>query len=261
MGPIGPRRRDWSTGPGVAPNWRDRRRSSSTAGKIVAVKLLLLHPLPLDGSVFSDDLRSLGDDCVAPTLYDEGDDILGWARAALDAVGDGPVVVVGNSIGGSCAIEVARLAPSKVKALVLCGTKAGHRPEPDVRDEALHVLDNLGLRAAWERYWLPLFGPDASADVVEHAWLVAARHGAESISCGVRAFHGRPDREDFLRTWLGPVVLVSGEHDIKPQRSQRLADRLPHGVFCLVPGVGHYLPLEAPEALQAITSDVMASLV
>lgn len=40
------------------------------------MKLLLLHPLPLDGSVFSDDLRSLGDECIAPTLYAEGDDIV-----------------------------------------------------------------------------------------------------------------------------------------------------------------------------------------
>ncbi len=97
------------------------------------MKLLLLHPLPLDGLIFSNDVRSLVDDCVAPTLYREGADLAAWALAALDAVGDGPVVVVGNSIGGSCAIEVAMLAPTKVKALVLCGTKAGHRPEPDLR--------------------------------------------------------------------------------------------------------------------------------
>ena len=95
------------------------------------MKLLLLHPLPLDGSIFSDDLRALVDECVAPTLYDAGDEITDWAQAALDSIGDGPVVVVGNSIGGSCAIEVARLAPTKVKALVLCGSKPGHRPEPE----------------------------------------------------------------------------------------------------------------------------------
>ena len=87
------------------------------------MKLLLLHPLPFDGSIFSEDLRALGDQCAAPTLYDAGDNITQWAEAALDAVGDGPVVVVGNSIGGSCAIEVARIAPTKVKALVLCGSK------------------------------------------------------------------------------------------------------------------------------------------
>ena len=224
------------------------------------VKLLLLHPLPLDGSIFSTDLRSLCDECIAPTLYGEGDDLVKWARAALDAVGDGPVAVVGNSIGGSCGIEVAKLAPTKVKALVLCGTKASHRPQPDLRDDFLQVLNRHGLPAVWERYWRPLFGPYASAEVVERGWLSAVGVGAESIESGVRAFHGRADREDFLTTWGGSVSIVSGEHDISPERSRRLADRLSQGAFHLVPGVGHYLPLEAPDALFAITAEVLASL-
>lgn len=222
------------------------------------MNLLLLHPLPLDGSIFSDDLMSLGDTCIAPTLYAQGDDLVTWARAALDVVGDGPVVIVGNSIGGSCAIEVARLAPKKVRALVLCGAKAGHRPEPALRDAALQLLDTQGLAAAWERYWLPLFGPSAPTDVVDRAWRAAERQGAASIAAGVRAFHGRPDRDAFIRTWPGRVVLVSGEHDIHPHRSRLLADQLPNGEFWLVENSGHYLPLEAPSVLMAITAGVIA---
>ena len=221
------------------------------------MKLLLLHPLPLDGSIFSNDLRALVDDCVAPTLYGEGADLTAWALAALDAVGDGPVVVVGNSIGGSCAIEVAMLAGTKVKGLVLCGAKAGHRPEPDLRDEALDVLECQGIDIAWGRYWRPLFGPDASAAVVEQGWRTAQRIGAPVIAAGVRGFHGRADRENFLLRWDGRVALVSGEHD-RPERSRRLADLLPRGSFHQIGGVGHYLPLEAPQELTAITADVLA---
>lgn len=223
------------------------------------MKLLLLHPLPLDGSIFSDELRALSDECFAPTLYEAGDDIVAWARAALDSVGDGPVVVVGNSIGGSCAIEVARLAPAKIKALVLCGSKPGHGPEPALRDEALQVIAGDGLRAAWERYWLPRFGPTAPTDVIERAWLVASKQGAKAIASGVRAFHGRPDRDAFLSSWPGPVLIVSGEHDIRPERSRRLADRLPSAEFRLVGDVGHYVPLEAPHALTAITAEALAT--
>ena len=184
------------------------------------MKLLLLHPLPLDGSVFSDAIRTLGDVCAAPTLYDAGDHIGGrlWADAALDTVGDGPIVVVGNSIGGSCAIEIARLAPTKVAALVLSGTKPGHRPEPDLRDEALRVLASEGFAAAWDRYWLPLFGPDAATHIVEQAWHCASALGEDSIAAGVRAFHSRPDREGFLESWPGPVAVVCGQHDASRRR-------------------------------------------
>ncbi|HSK21622.1 MAG TPA: alpha/beta hydrolase [Egicoccus sp.] len=221
------------------------------------MKLLLLHPLPLDGSIFSDDLRGLNDVCAAPTLYEAGDDITAWARAALDAVGADPVVIVGNSIGGSCAIEVARLAPTKVKALVLCGVKPGHRPEPASRDDALHVLSHDGLRAAWLRYWRPLFGPTASPDVVERGWLAALQQGPEAIAAGVRAFHGRPDREAFLGAWTGPVWLVNGEHDIATKGVHALAKRRPGASSRTLPGVGHYVPLEAPEALATITAEAL----
>lgn len=222
------------------------------------MKLLLLHPLPLDGSTFSDSIRDLGDACVAPTLYGTGDHISAWAEAALDSVGDGPIVVVGNSIGGSCAIEVARLAPTKVKALVLCGTKPGLRPEPDLRDEALQLVANEGLAAAWERYWLPLFGPTASSHVIERGWLSASAREEGSIAAGVRAFHGRPDRDAFLAAWRGPVSVVCGEHDIMPLRSRRLASRLPNATFHCIEGIGHFAPLEAPDALTTITAQAIA---
>lgn len=223
------------------------------------MKLLLLHPLPFDGSIFSDDLRALVDDCVAPTLYGAGDDITGWAEAALDAIGDGRVVVVGNSIGGSCAVEVARLAPRKVEALVLCGSKPGHRPQLALRDEALGVLAGAGLAAAWERYWLPLFGPDASPEIIERGWRCASGLGERLIAAGVRSFHGRPDRAAFLDAWAGPVWVVGGEHEITAERDRRLAERLPNSSFHLVGRAGHYVPLEAPDALTAIVAEVMTT--
>lgn len=221
------------------------------------MKLLLLHPLPLDGSIFSDDLRALADDCAAPTLYRCGANIGAWAQAALDSIGDGPAVVVGNSIGGSCAVEVARLAPTKVKALVLVGAKPGHRLDPAQRDEALLVIETGGIRAAWERYWRPLFGPTATAETIERGWQVASSQGAEAIADGVRAFHGRPDRARFLGSWPGPILLVSGEHDINYERTRLLAESIPNAAFRPVGGAGHYVPLEAPHALTAITAEAL----
>ena len=124
------------------------------------MKLVLLHPLPLDGSIWPASVTSLGDECLAPDLYAFGDDIRDWARAELDLAGAGPLTLVGNSVGGSCAIEIAVLAPEKVQGIILCGAKAGHRPEPAFRDEALRALEEGGVEAAWDRYWRPLFGPE-----------------------------------------------------------------------------------------------------
>ena len=46
--------------------------------------------------------------------------------------------------------------------------------------------------------------------------------------------------------------MVSGEYDIEPDRSRRPGELLPSASSRRVEGVGHYLPLEAPDALTSI---------
>jgi pimeloyl-ACP methyl ester carboxylesterase len=223
------------------------------------VTLVLLHPLPLDASIWSEGVTGLVDECIAPNLYLLGEDIRDWARAVLDLAGDGPMTIVGNSVGGSCAIEMALLAPKKITALVLSGTKAGHDPDPGLRDEALRTLDAVGIEVAWERYWRPLFGPGTEDAVVRSARDVALAQGTAALANGVRVFHGRPDREAFLDQWQGPVWVVSGAHDIRPDRARASAARLRRGHFREVPRAGHYVPLEAPDEFIRIIGEAMRS--
>jgi pimeloyl-ACP methyl ester carboxylesterase len=216
------------------------------------VTLVLLHPLPLDGSIWAHQTRALAERTIAPTLYDLGTSIEEWAAGVVDLCGSGPLVLVGNSVGGSCAIEVARLVPDRVRSMVLIGAKAGHRPEPGFRDEALQVLEQHGMAEAWPRYWAPLFAPDADAAVVERARSLAHTQRLDAIVNGVRVFHGRPDRAAFLRSLDVPIVVVCGEHDIAPRNGSALAAGLRHGELRRVDGSGHYVPVERPDALTEI---------
>lgn len=102
------------------------------------VGLLLLHPLPLDGSMWADYMDLIPGSTVAPTLYDLGDSIEEWAAESLLLTTADKLIVVGCSVGGSCAIEVAATAPERVAALVLVGTKAGHRPDPTLHAAAVN---------------------------------------------------------------------------------------------------------------------------
>ena len=124
--------------------------------------LVLLHPLPLDETIWPAEIARLDARVISPTLYELGDSLEAWASAVLDLVGPEPMVIVGNSIGGSCAIEVARLAPERVRVIVLAGAKPGHRRDPELRDQALRVLATEGVAGAWTRYWAPLFAPNAT---------------------------------------------------------------------------------------------------
>jgi len=222
---------------------------------------VLLHPLPLDETVWPSAMDSFGRDAVAPRLYDLGDSIEAWASAVVDMVDTEPMVLVGNSVGGSCAIEIALQVPDRVELMVLIGTKAGHRPEPAFRDEAIEVLTTEGMGAAWPRYWAPLFGALTDGSVIERAREIAERQSIDDVVRGVRVFHSRPDRADQIRMLEVPIVVVSGEYDRAPANGRAFAAGLRRGVFRSVPGAGHYVPLERPLELREIIRDSISALV
>ncbi|MBD9490459.1 alpha/beta fold hydrolase [Ensifer sp. ENS11] len=101
------------------------------------LELLLLHGLPLDGTMWAKQMELLPGATYAPTLYSFGDRIESWAEKALALTTAQRLVVVGCSVGGSCALEVAALAPDRVPALVLIGTKAWRRLDPVYHASAL----------------------------------------------------------------------------------------------------------------------------
>jgi len=196
---------------------------------------------------------------VAPTLYGLGATVEQWARGVLDLVGDGPLVLVGNSIGGSCALEMAYLAPERVAAIVLVGAKAGHRPQPDFRDEVVTLLRSGGIAAAWAKYWAPLFGTAAPVDVIERARQLALAQDVEAVVRGTLAFHSRPDRSEFVRQWRKPLVVVSGDQD-RRDTAVALAASAPLGELHLVADAGHYVPLEQPGAMRHLLEHVTNSV-
>lgn len=226
------------------------------------MRLVLLHALPFDATMWRGEFDLDVESTVAPTLYGLGDTLAAWAAAVLDLAGDGPLLVVGNSVGGSCAIELARLAPDRVAAIVLVGAKAAVRPEPAVRDEAIRRLSERGMAAAWPKYWKPLFGPHTHPDVVAFARRIAFAQPVDDVIRGVRVFHDRADRADVARTWPKPLVVVSGDHDRSPSpaTAAALAASAPRGRLHVVEDCGHYVSLERTLELEKILQRVVRDL-
>jgi pimeloyl-ACP methyl ester carboxylesterase len=223
------------------------------------VQTVLLHALPLDGSMWTDVEPTLRGPVFAPTLYGLGETIEEWASAIVAMTGNGPLAVVGNSIGGSCAVEIARLAPDRVKLIVLIGAKPGHRPEPAFRDEALAALARGGMAECWPRYWEPLIAPNASPSVVDRLRTIAFAQDVDDLARGVRVFHGRPDRGAFLHEWNGPVQVVGGDAD-PIAAAHTAASTLPSATYQWMAGVGHYVPVEAPTRLATLLRKAIADL-
>ena len=228
------------------------------------IELLFLHPLPFDGEFWhpiASRLRPVV--CRAPTTYSLGVRLEQVAAALLDLVEGRRLVVVGNSLGGSCALEVALAAPDQVEHLVLIGTKAGHRPEPEYRDWALDLLASNGVGAVWDQVWEPLFSPTTAASIREAAKAKALSMPPDLIAAGIAQFHGRRDLTSVVESWPKPLTVVAGGHDRapRPEVSQEMARRAPRGALRVVADSGHYVPIEQPSALMSILAEVVESTV
>jgi pimeloyl-ACP methyl ester carboxylesterase len=226
------------------------------------VELLLLHALPLDGSMWKAQLALLPGATHAPTLYGFGSRVEDWASEALNHVSGNKIVVVGCSVGGSCALEVAALAPERVAGLVLIGTKAARRPNPEFLGSAVSLLQTHGLDAAWREWWGPAFSNKSAPSVVAEAKRILMLQSQQDVVLGVQAFHTRNSRDDVLSTFEGPVHVVTGEEDVLPglETSSKQAETASNGYLHVIPECGHYVPMERPEALNSIIKKVIRQI-
>jgi pimeloyl-ACP methyl ester carboxylesterase len=186
-------------------------------------------------------------------IRDFSDDLL----RLLDALGLERVHLVGRSMGGMIAQELALRAPERVARLVLVSTAA--------RADA-------HLRRVFE-LWAELAERGVPADLRHRAtllWCLGARALAKQGAAAAyleRKSHGdRPrdyalqaracaahDALDRLGTLSVPTLVVGGSDDrlTPPAQAVVLARAIPAAELAIFPGAGHLPYLEAPAAFAA----------
>ncbi len=234
--------------------------------------LVLLAPFPFDSTVWEDAAHLVGGDVITvdpPGFGGEADgepSLEGYVRAllaALDAQGVGRFVVAGNSMGGYVALALAELAPERIAALGLFGTKASADAE-EARANRLAMAERAEAGAAASDLVGPMaekmIGPSTRARrpvVASRLDALLAQAPTDGIAWAQRAMAARPDRTEVLRRLKAPGVVVYGVEDpMMPAPEQRvLADAV--GLLLEVP-CGHLIPLEMPDAAARILGDLRA---
>jgi pimeloyl-ACP methyl ester carboxylesterase len=171
--------------------------------------------------------------------------------------------LIGLSMGGYIALEMAEQAPERMEKLVLMDTSAqSERPEQTAfRRELMAAAREEGLAPVTDRL-MPILV--AESHLSDAALMATVRKMA--IDVGVDAFVrqqtaiiGRKDARPDLADITCPTLVVCGDVDklTPPELSQEIADGIANARLELIAGSGHLTTLEKPEAVNALLADFL----
>jgi pimeloyl-ACP methyl ester carboxylesterase len=184
--------------------------------------------------------------------------IAGMAQAVfqtLDALGIDRAAVVGHSMGGMVAQEMAGLEPTRVTALVLACTSSAFGPpggewQAAFIRERIGALEASGSMAGMARRLVPtMLGSSAPDAAAIQALEVMSRVPEATYRRSVEALAGF-DRRAALSQILAPALCLAASEDrtAPPEVLRRMALRLPRGEYAEIPGAGHLAPVEQSAA-------------
>lgn len=175
------------------------------------------------------------------------------------AQADGPVVLVGQGLGGMVAQEVMVRRPDLVRRLVLAATAADGAGAAEwmQRTDALLAAgcDMATLAQTVVPQWI---GPGALPEGARLATHCVGQSHAATWRRALQAVQGF-DRRDALAKIRVPTLLMAGEWDrhTPPDTLQQMARAIDGSRYVELPGVGHLPSLEAPDAFDARVLDFL----
>ena len=191
--------------------------------------------------------------------------------AALDgwigALGIKRCHLVGQSLGTLIAARFAAEQPRRVLSLTLASIARGHgRLPPPERQrllaQRLDDLTQLGPHGMAEKRGPRLLGPEATEAMRRTVIEVMARIPAEGYAQAARMLSTGDITADLARLPARlPIQIIVGQADVStpPADNLEIAAALPDASVHVIPGAGHALYLEKPEAFNRLVSDFAAT--
>ena len=214
--------------------------------------VLLLHALPLDERMWEPQHSGFGD-VVAPRLYGRGNRMEEWARSVLEEL-EGEFVAVGASMGGYCALELARRAPERVRGLVLVGARVeADSPERrEGRAKTVELIRARGTEGLWEEMRPKLF-PPGETEAVAFARGLALEQRPDELAAAVEAIRDRRDSMKVVAGFERPVLFSAGREDpfVAPNEA-------PPSVEVHSFDTGHLPSLERPGEFNTVLAEFLA---
>lgn len=226
-------------------------------------QIVFLPGLLCDARVFAAQTRALApfaDTKVAD--FTDAASITRMGEIALAAF-DGPVTIVGFSMGGRAALEAVRLAPQRVERLVLMDTGAHPGSEKEIpgRLAVIELAHKEGMKALAAKWLPPMLHPARETDPALIAPLTEIVLGMTPAihERQIRALMGRPDARPMLPRIACPTLVMVGRQDrwATLEQHEALAAAIPGSRLAVIEDAGHFACFERPEAVNAALLDFL----
>jgi pimeloyl-ACP methyl ester carboxylesterase len=186
--------------------------------------------------------------------------------AVLDALGIDAAHVVGHSLGGMIAQQIAIEHPARVRTLTSISSTTGNPAYGQPTDEALagiarEPVDEFELAiesdVAARRIWA---SPSWFDEDDARAYFRRAHERSFTPGASLRqlvAIASSPDREPRLRELAVPTLVIHGTLDplVTPDGGARTAEVVPGAELLMVEGMAHDLPVQVwQQVISAITA-------
>lgn len=228
--------------------------------------VLLLHGLGATGDSWQLQFPALteaGFRCIAPDARGFGNSTYPGGRTTvatmagdfirlLDHLQTGPVDVVGISMGGTHALQLALDAPQLVRKLVLVNTFARLRPRrtSDLFYFAgrMLVIYTLGLSTQARMVSAHIFPKPEQQELREELIRQINQADPRGYRAAMLAL-GRFNVESRLKEVQSPTLVITAERDttVKPWIQKRLVEGIPNTRQIIIPDAGHAVTADQPQ--------------
>ncbi|MFO1222562.1 MAG: alpha/beta fold hydrolase [Burkholderiaceae bacterium] len=229
--------------------------------------VILLPGLACDAAIWRDQLPALSAQHTVQVsdVHQRHDDLPAMARALL-AQTEGPLVLVGSSMGGMLALHAHREAPQRIAALALLSStaRADTAELIRLRSDAIVEFEQGRAEAVLRANAMFALHP---AHAEDRAWVddyvgQILRAGAAQLIAQNRAVMKRCDMRPWLADIGCPLLVACGDGDLltPPEHSREIAQAVPQARLEVVPGAGHLMTWEQPERVNALLLHWLAGL-
>ena len=168
--------------------------------------------------------------------------------------------VLGYSLGGIIALELAKHYQHKIKGLLLVSANAEGPTEQKKQaiERQLSYLKQHNLEAVFNDILLPAYfgnDPTIPKHKIEHIKTMGLAMGESTFIKQLSTLQSRIDQIPHLANITLPTLIIYGENDIlcTPEQNKRMGQAFSHSTLYECKNVGHMIPLlRASELAQQV---------